>query len=105
MRLVGNARQYEEIATADGLDILFQRFAIQATLNDEKPFFKIVLIAHEQQSHIQLAGVGNPQRIAVTAAQHGAGDIVRAARIGQTNMCIQRYDGTLGGIPLKVLRQ
>lgn len=100
MPLLGNTGQHEKKTAADGLNKLFQRLAIQATLDGKKPLFKIVLIAYEQQPHIQLAGIRDPQRIAVTAAQHGAGDIFRAARIGQTNMRIKRYDSALG-IPLK----
>lgn len=45
MILVGDAGQDEKIAAADGLNILFQRLAVQATLNGEKSLFEVVLIA------------------------------------------------------------
>ncbi len=49
-----------------------------------------MLVANKQQPHIELPGGGNASGIAVAASQHQAALRLRRARVGQTNMRIQR---------------
>jgi hypothetical protein len=53
-RRIGHAGQREEVATADRLDILLKRLAIEALLHGQKARRQVGLEADEQQAHIHL---------------------------------------------------
>ena len=86
-RSVAHARQNKEIAAADGLNVLFQRFAVGAASARSGAFFRIVLIADGQQAHIKLASIGRAERIAVSPTHHIRLDCVSLVRADWQDEC------------------
>src|SRR5664279_5006304 len=80
--------KHEEIAAADRLDVLLQRFAAETLLNRQKPGAQIGLEAHEQQAHIELPGGGNTTRVVIAQAQDETGFACFIPWIGKPDMRI-----------------
>ena len=55
-----HARQGEEIAAAEGFDILFQGFEVEAVLHEDKAVVEVGLIHDEDEADVELAVLARP---------------------------------------------
>ena len=87
---IANSRKRVEEAAADRLDVFLQRLAIELLLYGDEAALKVRLIADEQKSLIELAGLGDPIRVVEWPPENDVGFRCFVARVGETDVSVHR---------------
>ena len=85
-----DARQREEVAAADRLDVLLERLAVEPVLDGHEAALEVALEGDEEQPLVEQARAVEPAAEGVAAPEDAAGLGLGRPRVGQPDVGVER---------------